>query len=114
MPTSTPGSGTPMRPRKPPSAITMGNVTGRSQIAGAPSCAPQRPTAIIASTWSRPEIGVREAGKKSRRLARLHVGEAQARPSVKQYRRGNAMLHGPSIISTSLWIVQKAPSEPTA
>ena len=37
MPTSTPGSGTPTKPRKPPSAITIGKVTGKSQIAGAPS-----------------------------------------------------------------------------
>ena len=34
----------------PPNAITMGNVTGSSQIAGAPSCAPHNPTATIAST----------------------------------------------------------------
>ena len=57
MPTSTPGSGTPSRPRNPPNAITSGNVTGSSQIAGAPSCAPHRPTATIASTWSRPDTG---------------------------------------------------------
>ena len=35
-------------PMKPPNAITIGNVTGRSQMAGAPSCAPQRPTETIA------------------------------------------------------------------
>ena len=50
MPISTPGSGTPSKPRNPPSAITSGNVTGSTQIAGAPSCAPQSPTATIAST----------------------------------------------------------------
>ena len=43
MPISTPGSGTPTSPSKPPKAMTSGNVTGSSQIAGAPSCAPQRP-----------------------------------------------------------------------
>ena len=50
MPASTPGSGIPSKPRKPPSAMTIGNVTGSSQIAGAPSCAPQSPTATMAST----------------------------------------------------------------
>ena len=49
-PISTPGSGMPTRPRNPPTAITIGNVTGSSHTAGAPSCAPHRPTAIIAST----------------------------------------------------------------
>ena len=36
MPTSTPGSGTPSRPISPPNAITSGNATGSTQIAGAP------------------------------------------------------------------------------
>ena len=30
--------------------MAIGNVTGSSQIAGAPSCAPQSPTATMAST----------------------------------------------------------------
>ena len=51
------GSGTPTSPRKPPIAITSGKVTGSNHIAGAPSWAPQRPTATIATTWSRPETG---------------------------------------------------------
>src|SRR5262247_3657152 len=57
MPTSMPDSGTPISASMPPHAITMGNVTGNSHTAGGPNCAPQTPTAIIASTWSRPDIG---------------------------------------------------------
>ena len=41
MPTSTPGNGTPISPRKPPNAITIGNVTGRSQMAGARAAPPK-------------------------------------------------------------------------
>ena len=37
MPTSRPGSGTPSSPTRPPSAIIMGKVTGKSHSAGAPS-----------------------------------------------------------------------------
>ncbi len=50
MPISTPGSRTPASPRNPPNAITIGKVTGSIQIAGAPSCEPQIPTATIAKT----------------------------------------------------------------
>ena len=50
IPYSIPGSGTPISPSIPPKAITMGNATGRTQIAGEPSCAPHSPTATIAST----------------------------------------------------------------
>ncbi len=57
IPISTPGSGTPRSPSMPPSAITIGKVTGSIQTAGAPSCAPHSPTATIASTWSSPETG---------------------------------------------------------
>ena len=57
MPISTPGSGKPSRPISPPNAITSGNATGSTQIAGAPSTAPHRPTATIASTWSSPDTG---------------------------------------------------------
>src|SRR5262245_13393710 len=57
IPISTPGMGTPMAPSTPPNAITRGNVTGSTQIAGAPSWAPHMPTATIAMTWSRPKIG---------------------------------------------------------
>ena len=56
-PASIPGSGTPISPSMPPNAMTIGNVTGRSHTAGAPSCAPHSPTETIASTWSRPETG---------------------------------------------------------
>ena len=35
---------------KAPSAMTMGKTTGSSHSAGAPSCAPQMPTASMAST----------------------------------------------------------------
>jgi hypothetical protein len=38
-------------------AITIGNVTGSNQIAGAPSCAPHSPTETIATMWSSPDIG---------------------------------------------------------
>ena len=37
IPYSTPGIGTPKSPSIPPNAITIGNATGRSQIAGAPA-----------------------------------------------------------------------------
>ncbi len=57
IPYSMPGNGTPKSPSIPPVAMIIGNTTGKSQIAGAPSCAPQSPTATIASTWSNPEIG---------------------------------------------------------
>src|SRR5262249_36825098 len=57
MPISTPGSGTPATPRAPANAITRGNTTGSSQIAGAPRNAPHSPTATIAITWSGPKIG---------------------------------------------------------
>ncbi len=50
IPISTPGSGTPIRPRKPPNAITIGKVTGSSHIAGGPSWAPHSPTATMART----------------------------------------------------------------
>jgi hypothetical protein len=36
-PTSTPGSGMPRMPSTPPKAIMIGNVTGRSQMAGFPN-----------------------------------------------------------------------------
>ena len=57
MPTSMPGSFTPRRPSVPPKAMTIGNVTGSSHMAGGPSWAPQSPTAIMASTWSSPDTG---------------------------------------------------------
>ena len=41
-------------------AITRGNTTGSSQIAGAPRNAPHRPTATMATTWSQPKIGCRK------------------------------------------------------
>ncbi len=50
MPYSMPGIGTPATPSAPPSAMTSGKVTGRSQIAGGPRKAPQSPTATIAAT----------------------------------------------------------------
>ena len=50
MPISMPGRDTPISASIPPSAITIGNVTGNSQRAGAPSCAPQSPTATMART----------------------------------------------------------------
>ena len=64
MPISTPGSGTPLMPSRPPNAITTGNTTGSSHIAGCPRNAPHRPTATMATTWSKPEDRVREAARK--------------------------------------------------
>ena len=118
MPTSMPGSFTPSRPSVPPKAMTIGKVTGSSQTAGGPSCAPQSPTAIIASTWSRPETGcesparnpvasppARMRGEKSRR----------AEPREERERRGATPAHRihPNRIAVR-WIVQNAPSVPTA
>jgi hypothetical protein len=40
IPISTPGSGTPITPKAPATAITSGKTTGRSQIAGGPRNAP--------------------------------------------------------------------------
>ena len=54
---------TPMSPSMPPKAITIGNVTGSSQMAGAPSCAPHRPTAIIREHVVEPGEGDRPAGQ---------------------------------------------------
>ena len=50
IPVSTAIIGTPMMPSTPPSAITSGNTTGSSQIAGIPRNTPHRPTATIATT----------------------------------------------------------------
>ena len=50
MPVSTAGNGTPRIPSTPPAAITSGNTTGSSQIAGTPRNAPHSPTATIATT----------------------------------------------------------------
>ena len=42
MPVSTPGSGTPSNAEAPATAITSGNTTGSTQIAGGPEeCAPK-------------------------------------------------------------------------
>src|SRR5262249_44587243 len=49
--------------RRPP-AIPIGRAPGRSQIAGLPRCAPQSPTATIASRWSGREIGWRKPLRK--------------------------------------------------
>ena len=65
IPVSTPGRGIPTTPRAPPKAITSGNTTGRSQIAGAPRNAPHSPTATIAMTWSGPKIGCVKPPQKS-------------------------------------------------
>jgi hypothetical protein len=57
MATSGIGSGIFSTPSTAPSAITIGKVIGSTQIAGAPSCAPQMPTATIAIRWSTPVKG---------------------------------------------------------
>ena len=51
------GSAMPAAPSAPPSTITATNVAGTAQSARPPSCAANRPTATMASTWSRPPIG---------------------------------------------------------
>ena len=43
------GTGMPMTPSTAPNAITSGNAIGSTQIAGAPSMAPHRPTDTIAT-----------------------------------------------------------------
>jgi hypothetical protein len=50
MPVSVAGTGTPSIPSTPPNAITSGNTTGSSQIAGGPRNAPHKPTATMATT----------------------------------------------------------------
>src|SRR3954449_5773187 len=53
------GNGTPTTPSAPPNAMISGNAIGNSQIAGAPSSAPQIPTQTIAKRWSNPVSGCR-------------------------------------------------------
>ena len=72
---------------KPPNAMTIGNVTGSSQMAGAPSCAPQRPTAIIASTWSSPGERVQKPGQKPARLSLLIVRQHAAAAASEQHQQ---------------------------
>ena len=57
IPSSTKGSCTPATPKTPPRAITNTNVAGTAHSARPPSCAANRPTATIASTWSSPPMG---------------------------------------------------------
>ena len=122
-PDSTPGIGTPRNPSMPPIAMTSGNATGSTQIAGAPSCAPHRPTATIASTWSRPGERMQQACEQSVRLALLDVAPG---PTCVQTRRQQApapapiercmarRLHRSAAINNAMrWIVQNAPSVPT-
>ena len=73
-----PASGTPRTPSTPPNAITSGNTTGSTQIAGMPRNAPHRPTATIATTWSGPSTGCREAAQQAARDAGLGVRRAPA------------------------------------
>ena len=51
MPISTPGNGTPSTPSAPPKAMTSGNTTGKTQMAGVPRNAPQSPTATMADVF---------------------------------------------------------------
>ena len=115
-------------PRNPPTAITIGKVTGSSQTAGGPSCAPQRPTETIASTWSRPEIGCSSPVRKpwawpSWTCARTGVALARSiRPAASAARsgpRGLAVPARPLIAahragSTSAGSSSRRPSDPTA
>ena len=64
IPISTPGTGTPRIAIAPPSAMTIGNVIGSSQIAGGPRKAPHSPTATIATTWSSPNSGCAKPPRK--------------------------------------------------
>ena len=122
MPNSTPGSGTPSKPSMPPIAMTIGNATGSTQIAGAPSCAPHRPTATIASTWSSAGDRMQEARSGSRRPrpagrgARADCVQSAASSATRMDRtmRRCSLHRSAPISSATRWIVQNAPSEPTA
>ena len=57
MPASTIGTATPEMPSTPPSTITPTNATGQTHSARPPLRPAHRPTATIASMWSRPVKG---------------------------------------------------------
>ena len=104
----------------PPIAMTSGNATGSTQIAGAPSCAPHKPTATIASTWSAPEIGCRKPVTKPVAFALQDVSQGGLRPERGQQSRrmGHRSLRrarhrNAPISNATRWIVQNAPSVPT-
>ena len=80
MPTSTPGRGTPISPSIPPKAITIGNVTGSSHTAGAPSWAPHRPTDDHRQHVVEPRDRVVEPGEEALGAALLDVGPGEGRP----------------------------------
>ena len=69
------GQGMPSKPIAA-RAMTIGNVTGSSHIAGAPSWAPQRPTEIIARMWSHRRSG--ERNRTGSRSAAPDLGWAPA------------------------------------
>ena len=97
MPVSTAGTGTPRMPSAPPPAITSGNTTGSSQIAGAPRNAPHRPTATIATTWSQPKIGwVKPLDEAADRACRPHAPgrrHAERQKSRENHQHARAELH---------------------
>ena len=103
----------------PPNAMTMGNATGSTQIAGAPSCAPHRPTAIMATTWSSPEIGCRKPLRKlsSSPLCTCACAAGAKHRSVKSTASTRAApgvphaLHcAPLRRRAKRWMLQNAPS----
>ena len=84
MPTSTPGRGTPISPSIPPKAMTIGNVTGSSHTAGAPSWAPHRPTDDHRQHVVEPRDRVVEPGEEALGAALLDVGPGERRPQRGQ------------------------------
>jgi hypothetical protein len=103
MPISTPGSGTPLMPSSPPNAITTGNTTGSSHIAGWPRNAPHKPTATMATTWSGPRIGCAKplasppatpscaSAQSGRRIAAAATSQAACRAPVSWLGDGSSL-----------------------
>ena len=126
IPTSTPGSGTPRSPSIPPSAITIGKATGRSQSAGSAELRAPEAHRDHRQDVIQPRHGVTEAGHEARRLpfrsvsvSRRSPGEdgMTAMPDFLPLPRHlvfgiRLIAPVPSRMATR-WIVQKAPKEPT-
>ncbi len=77
--------------------MTSGKVIGRIQIAGAPSCAPQIPTATIAIRWSMPVGWVEQTAGEAAGDASLLVRERRLRQCEGNNRSregsGDAQIH---------------------
>src|SRR5207248_5912544 len=67
---------------------------GSSQIAGAPSSAPQIPTLTIAKRWSRPESGCRKPAANPAALPPAECAEAGAAKRVANAKTGTASAVG--------------------